>query len=154
MAVKPPSFPLNAVAGRCSSHLRRCDGGFKSNLFDPDGHSRILIYRNQHTVPLITVAHLRAILTFSLTLNTLAFFCLVPDSKVQFCPGGQNGTNCYLRSPTRSAALLLLLKLILVATHRLNLHTVHVCSDLELTWLFREPELTRPQRTYCDLRLL
>lgn len=75
----------------------------KSNLFDPDGHRRILIYR-KHTVPFITVAHLRVILTFGL-MRTMCWIFLVLNLSLLVLPpvltSGSvsevhNGTNCYL----------------------------------------------------------
>lgn len=104
--VQPSNVVLHAHRGVTSS--------LKLNLFDPDGHRRILIYRKQHTVPFITVAHLRVILTFSLMIKCVVVFFLVlnlstfvlsPNLMSNSVSEVQNGTNCYLLSPTGSAVL-------------------------------------------------
>lgn len=59
------SFPFKVQSSNVLHTHRGVTLSLKLNLFDPDGHRKILIYRKQHTVPFITVAHLRVILTLS-----------------------------------------------------------------------------------------
>lgn len=86
------SFPFKVQSSIILFHTHRgVTSSLKLNLFDPDGHRRILIYRKQHTVPFITVAHLRVIFTFSLIIKCVVFcfqsfhICTFPKSNIQFC---------------------------------------------------------------------
>lgn len=125
-------------------HTSGGDNEFKIQPFDPDGRRRILIYRKRHTVPLITVAHLRVILTLGLMRKMCWIVLVLNLSPPVLCPvltSGSvsevhSGTNCYLLPPTRSALLLFIL--ILVARQRLNLNTVHVSFLLDLASLLLE----------------
>lgn len=59
--VKIPDFAAGGFPLTCSPHSfppRGVTSSSKLNLFDPDGHRRILIYRKQHTRCLLTLLHI------------------------------------------------------------------------------------------------
>lgn len=129
------SFPFKVQSSIILFHTqRRVTSSLKLNLFDPDGHRRILIYRKQHTVPFINVAHLRVIFIFSLIIKLCCFslFSVFPhlyfpqiqhpvlSQKFKMAPT----VICFLQ---QGMLFYFFPHFILVARQKLNLYTVHVC---------------------------